>query len=243
MLEICDIVKSFSGNHVLNSLSFRIRKNRVLGLLGPNGSGKTTTFRVIAGLMQVDAGDVLFAGQSTNNNKRLVQEKCGFLFGNDTGLYDRLTALENILYFSSLCRINNNDAKCIANKYAEILRFTDYLHKPVWELSKGTKQKVALTRTIIHRPEIIFLDEPTSGFDIDAIENTHKLIISLRDNGHTVVLASHNINEIEELCDDVVILNHGKAAIECDFLTVINKHGGLKALYHSIRGGREAIEE
>jgi sodium transport system ATP-binding protein len=225
MINIQDVTKKFQDKKVyvtaLKHVSFNIHKGEVVGLLGENGAGKTTLLRTIATLLTPTEGTVSVAGYDTVKNPEEVKKKMGVLFGGETGLYDRLTARENLEYFATLYGLSKHETKVRIDELAKMFGMKDYLNRKVVGFSKGMRQKVAIARTLIHNPDIILFDEPTTGLDITSSNVFRQLVHQLKRDGKTIIFSSHIMEEVTMLCDTVAMMHKGELV----------HHGPLEALY------------
>lgn len=231
MIQVQQVKKQFKNVTGVDSLSFNIKKGEVVGLLGENGAGKTTTLRMLASVMLPTEGTITVAGYDTKKNPQEVKRRIGILFGGETGLYDRLTARENIAYFASLYQLEEEEANQYIEHLADIFDMKDYLDRRVSGFSKGMRQKVAIARSIIHNPDVILFDEPTSGLDIIAANEMRVLIERFTKEGKTVIFSSHIMGEVQKLCERVLILHKGKLRYD----------GYLQSLYE--RYGHEDLDQ
>ncbi len=223
MIEVSNLCKEFSLNkkqmqeigvkekslRVLHDVSFTCQPGRVYSLLGPNGAGKTTTLRIIATILRATSGTVKVGGIDLNEDPSAARAKMGFLTGT-TGLYERLTPNEMVKYFGKL---NGMDDKLIEDRKDRLytlLGMHDFANKRIGKLSTGMKQKVSITRTMIHDPEVVVFDEPTSGLDVITAKNIIELIRDCKDQGKTVIFSSHIMSEVDLLCDDLGIIHDGR---------------------------------
>lgn len=207
-LEFKEINKSFGDNHVLKGISFCAESSKALGLLGRNGAGKTTSIRILMGVFSQDSGEVLIDGKPIDR-KNL---KFGYL-PEERGLYPKRVIGEQLEYFGLLKGLNKKDAKSSAKKWLERLDMSEYENKKLDTLSKGNQQKIQLAAALIANPDIVVLDEPFSGLDpVNAmlLKDVIKEIIA---DGKIVLFSSHQMNYIEEFCDDVAILNGGEIVL------------------------------
>ncbi|EGL83081.1 ABC transporter related protein [Caldalkalibacillus thermarum TA2.A1] len=221
MIRVEELTKAFRTTVAIKHLSFSIGKGEVVGLLGENGAGKTTTLRLIASVLKPTSGRIEVAGFDTVRQAREVKKRVGILFGGETGLYDRLTARENIAYFARLYELPEEETEQRITRLADIFDMYDFLDRPVGGVSKGMRQRVAIARSIVHDPEIILFDEPTSGLDIIAANDMRGLIRHFSEQGKTVVFSSHIMSEVQKLCQRVLILHRGELRFD----------GTLEALY------------
>ena len=193
----------------VDDVSFTCQPGRVFSLLGPNGAGKTTTLRMLSTIYKPTSGSIKICGIDAVENPQEARKKIGFLTGS-TGLYARLTPNELIKYFADLYGISKEDFEERKNRMYDLLDMHDFQNKRIGKLSTGMKQKVSITRTMIHDPEVVVFDEPTSGLDVITAENIIKLIRDCKDQGKTVIFSSHIMSEVDLLCDDMAIIHRGK---------------------------------
>ena len=210
MIQIKDLVKTIDGHNIIKNISLEIKEGEIFGLLGENGAGKTTTLRLIATMLKPTSGSIKVCGYDTVKEDEKVRENIGILFGGETGLYDRLTARENIEYYGMLYDMPKEKLKESVEKFVKDFEMEEYIDKRTATFSKGMKQKTAFARATIHSPEIMLLDEPTSGLDVTAAEQVHEFIKNSKKQGKTVVFSSHTMSEVEKLCDRVAIIHKGK---------------------------------
>ncbi|MCV2885608.1 ATP-binding cassette domain-containing protein [Aestuariibacter sp. AA17] len=199
--------------HSVQNVSFQCGKGEVLGLLGPNGAGKTTTLRMLSTALQPDSGHILINGTDVVSNPVIARRKIGFLSGT-TGLYGRLTGRENIAYFGQLHGMSNVD---IANKIdtlSELLDLDTFLDRRCENFSTGMKQKTSIARAVIHNPDVVILDEPTTGLDIMATQTVLNFVRSLKDAGTPVIFSTHHLDEVAELCDRVTVIDKGETKFD-----------------------------
>lgn len=227
MIEINEVTKRFKDKKTsitaLKHVKFTVEKGQVVGLLGENGAGKTTLLRTIATLLTPTDGNVKVAGYDTQKKPEEVKKRIGVLFGGETGLYDRLTARENLEYFAALYGLSKHETKVRIDELARMFGMRDYLNRKVGGFSKGMRQKVAIARTLIHNPEIILFDEPTTGLDITSSNVFRQLVHQLKRDGKTIIFSSHIMEEVSMLCDSVAMMHKGELVY----------HGDLNELYKS----------
>ncbi len=197
--------------HAVRDVSFTCAPGEVLGLLGPNGAGKTTTLRILSTALQPDAGSARINGIDILAQPLLARQKIGFLSGS-TGLYGRLSARENVEYFGRLHGMAPALLKQRCDQLFEQLQMGEYAHKRADHLSTGMKQKCAIARTVIHNPDIVILDEPTTGLDVMSAKILLDFIASYKALGIPLIFSTHHLHEVEKLCDRVCVINHGKTA-------------------------------
>ena len=225
MIQINEVTKQFKDKQkyvtALKHVTFEVKKGEVVGLLGENGAGKTTLLRTIATLLTPTEGNVLVGVYDTVKNPNDIKKRMGVLFGGETGLYDRLTARENLEYFATLYGLGKHQTKVRIEDLAKMFGMKDYLDRKVGGFSKGMRQKVAIARTLIHNPDIILFDEPTTGLDITSSNVFRQLVHQLKREGKTIVFSSHIMEEVSMLCDSVAMMHKGELVY----------HGNLEDLY------------
>ncbi len=204
-INVNNICKSFGDKKVLEGISLSCESGKALGLLGRNGAGKTTTIRIIMGVFPSDSGEILLDGKPINRKK----VKIGYL-PEERGLYPKKLVMEQLVYLAELRGLKASEAKISAKALLEKLEMTEYENKKLDTLSKGNQQKIQLIATLTCDPDIVILDEPFSGLDpVNAmlLKDTVKELIA---NGKVVIFSSHQMNYVEEFCNDIAILNKGK---------------------------------
>lgn len=233
-IEFVRVIKRFSGALALDSISFRIESGTACGYIGPNGAGKTTTARIIVGLEKVDSGTVRITDKDTPADIASIQKRVGYV-PESPRLYESLSPHETIVMAAMLRKY---DSKKAIKKFAvlsEILHFEDYLKKPISGLSKGTRQKVVISLALLFNPEILILDEPTDGLDVQAVLSLKQIIKLFTAQGGTVFYSSHLLDIVEGVCSEVYFINHGKIAGKFERKEFEGKRGYLEnALVESI---------
>lgn len=210
ILQIHNLRKFFGEKRALNDVSFDVDRGSITGLLGPNGAGKTTLLRIINGIMVSDSGEALINGrpaslETTNLIGYMPEER---------GLYDKMTVEDQIMYFGLLKGGDKKRLREVMKEYLELFNIYDDRRRKVKELSKGNQQKVQIISTLVHEPELVILDEPFSGFDPINGQLLQELIARLHDRGTTIMLSSHNMPAIEEMCSDIALIDHGNLLVK-----------------------------
>lgn len=198
------VKKCFGDKTVLKDISFSIQKGEVFGLLGPSGSGKTTIMNILTGQIKKTDGNAYIWGCNTDNLTSDIYEGIGMVLDR-ASLFERLSCYRNLAIFAE---IHNIEKKQI-HKILEMVNLKDQTKIKAYQLSKGMRQRLAIARALIHKPNILFLDEPTNGLDPSNVQNIHDVILSLRKQGVTVFLTTHKMDEAAKLCDNIAIINHG----------------------------------
>ncbi|MDF1563566.1 MAG: ABC transporter ATP-binding protein [Deltaproteobacteria bacterium] len=202
------LVKRFDGVAVVDGVSFTVGAGEVVGLLGPNGAGKTTTLRLLSGLYAADAGSARVAGEPIRAGAlpgASLRARVGLLT-ESPGFYPRLSARENLRYFAALYGADGGDLEARMERQLSRLGLAAHADKRFGALSRGMKQKLAVIRALLHRPPVVFLDEPTVGLDPESVGSLRELVTELRDEGTAVLLCSHLLDEVERLCQRAVFL-------------------------------------
>ncbi|NQF15773.1 ATP-binding cassette domain-containing protein [Brevibacillus sp. HB1.3] len=210
MIEVKDVSKRFKEIAAVQHVSFRVEAGEVYGLLGENGAGKTTTMRMMATVLSPTEGDIEISGFSVRQQPLEVRRRIGILFGGDVGLYSRLTARENIAYFGRLYGLEQTRLEERIGSLSRMLEMDAFLDRRVGAFSRGMKQKVAIARTLVHDPDVILLDEPTTGLDVTAATIFRRMVGKLQEEGKTILFSSHNMGEISKLCKRVALMHKGK---------------------------------
>jgi ABC-2 type transport system ATP-binding protein len=224
-VEVTHLNKSYNGRPAVKDLTFSANPGELLGLIGPNGAGKSTTIKIILDFMKPDSGEVKVFGKPMNE---ALKNQIGYL-PEERGLYKRLTAMDQILYLSSLKGLDHSTAKNRADQLLNQTGMLESKQKRIKDMSKGMGQIIQFIVTIIHDPQLIILDEPFSGLDPVNTEMIKEIIAQLRDKGKTIILSTHQMNQVEELCDRVLMINHGREVLHGDLLEI---KGGFKK--HSV---------
>jgi ABC-2 type transport system ATP-binding protein len=193
--------------NAVDGISLDIMEGEVFGILGPNGAGKTTLFRLMAGLLRPTEGTVVTLGHDPWQDHAQVHQQIGYLTENH-GNYEELTVLQNLQFFGEIYRVPDLEDRI--EKIISRLSLDEKTHEKVAKLSKGLKQRLALARSFLHDPPLLFLDEPTASLDPAATRAIHNMIVELKARRRTIVIASHKIDEIQKLCDRVAIIDGGK---------------------------------
>ena len=201
--------------HSVVDVSFACQKGEVLGLLGPNGAGKTTTLRMLSTAITPNAGSIEINGINVLANPLIARQKIGFLSGS-TGLYGRLTGRENIAYFGQLHGLSADKITKRIDELADLLDLHSFLDRRCEHFSTGMKQKTAITRAVVHQPEVVILDEPTTGLDIMATQTVLDFIRRLKADGTPVIFSTHHLDEVAELCDKVAVIDKGQSMFSGD---------------------------
>ena len=237
-LKVDHLTKTFGEKVAVDNISFEMNKPGVFGLIGTNGAGKTTTIRMILGIMGADKGS------ATWNGKPITRETLAFGYmPEERGIYMKNNVLEQLIYFGMLRGMNRTDAKKSALRLMERLGVLEYKDMIAEKLSKGNQQKIQLIATIIHNPELIFLDEPFSGLDPVNAEVLRGLIEELVEEKKYIVMSSHQMATVEDYCENLVILNHGKTILSGNLREIKSGYGHTNLVVRTGENGGNRMEE
>lgn len=210
ILQIENLSKYFGNVQALDQVNMKVEEGAICGLLGPNGAGKTTILRIINGILTKDSGTVKILGEDASLK---AARKIGYM-PEERGLYDNMTIEDQIMYFGQLKGASKLRIREVMNEYLQLFNLDGNEKRKLKELSKGNQQKVQIISTIVHEPRLVILDEPFSGFDPINGQLLMELIDRLHKNGTTVILSSHNMHAVEEMCDSIALINHGQLLLE-----------------------------
>ena len=210
IVEVQNVTKKYANHLALDNISLSIEKGSVFGLLGPNGAGKTTLIRILNQITAPDTGTIIFKGRPIQKNDI---ELIGYL-PEERGLYKKMKVGEQALYLAQLKGLSKKEALEKLVYWFRKFEIETWWNRKVEELSKGMQQKVQFITTIIHNPEFLILDEPFSGFDPINTNLLKQEILELKKNGTTIILSTHNMESVEEICDDIVLINKSKKVLE-----------------------------
>ncbi|GAC1377973.1 MAG: ATP-binding cassette domain-containing protein [Ktedonobacteraceae bacterium] len=208
-IEIKDLCKTFGKFQAVDHLTLTVQQGEIFGLLGPNGSGKTTTINMISGLSVPTSGEVRVMGYDVRHNSRQVRQLLGSV-PQETALYEELTAWTNMDFHADLFGIPRKEKKQRITKLLDLVQLLDRKDSRVSTFSGGMKRRLALGRALLHNPQLIYLDEPTLGVDVQARRVIWNYILSLRDQGKTVLITTNYLEEAQALCERLAIIDHGK---------------------------------
>jgi ABC-2 type transport system ATP-binding protein len=212
MLEVKNLTKYFGIKKVVDNVSFKVNEGHILGVLGKNGAGKSTIFRMILNILEPDDGEVLYNGKRIDN---AISDRIGYL--PEVGsLIDSYTVYEQCLYYGKMKSMKTEDIKNNMFELLEQFGIVEYANMKIKELSKGNKQKIQFIISLLHNPDLIILDEPFSGLDPVSVEYFKRIILQLKENGKTIVFSSHIMSQVEMLCEEVLIIDNGKVILNCN---------------------------
>ena len=222
MLEIKNLVKTYGDFKALDDLSLNIEDGELYGFVGPNGAGKTTTMRIVSGLLNADSGEILIEGRDARRDLKYLKSRIGYM-PDFFGVYDNLKALEYMEFFASIYGIDGRAARKLSLELMELVNLSDKADSYVDGLSRGMKQRLCLARTLIHNPSLLILDEPASGLDPRARFEMKGILNNLREMGKTILISSHILPELAEMCSSVGIIEHGKMLVSGTVESIMEK--------------------
>ena len=209
MLKVENITKYYNKNKAVDNLSFTVEKGEIFGLLGENGAGKTTTFRIILGLINASSGNVTLDGKKIDYS---LTDKIGYVT-EERSLLTKMTVKDQILLYGVLKGMSEDNILKEMRKWLKKFQILDYENRKIKELSKGNQQKIQFIAAVINKPKLLILDEPFSGLDPINVEMLKKAIIELQKAGCSIIFSSHQMEQIEDFCEKLVILSHGKVVV------------------------------
>lgn len=233
-IEIKEIRKSFGEKKVLDGIGLNIEKGEIFGLLAPSGAGKTTLIKILTGQLEADSGNAIVNGINSRNLTGRECRKFGIMMDN-FGLYERLSCFDNLRIFAGIYGID----KSRIHEVLEAVGLSDSAKKAASELSKGMSSRLRLARVLLHNPEILFLDEPSSGLDPVTAEEIQDLILAEKANGRTIFLTTHNMTEAEKLCDNIALLDGGKIVELGSPRVICRRYNHKKMLQIHLKSGED----
>ena len=235
VIEIRDLTVDYANKRVLDGLSFNVNQGEIFGFLGPNGAGKSTAIKTILGLIFQRSGSVLLHGLPPVNPDS--RKKIGFL-PEEAHYYRFLTPVEILTFYGSICGVAKTTLKTRIVKLLELVGLTEVKNKQIGAFSKGMTQKISLAQALIHEPETLILDEPTSGLDPISRMDLRKILKELKNQGRTVFFSSHELSEVELLCDSIAIIESGRLIQSGALRDVVgDKERNLEQFFiHTIKG-------
>lgn len=221
ILKISNVTKKFGNYVAVDNLSMQVNQGVIFGLLGPNGAGKTTTIRMITNIIFPDSGEILIMGEKINPE---LKNKIGYL-PEERGLYKKNKVIEQLEYFGRLKGLSQKEANQRARYWLDKLGASGWESKKIEELSKGMAQKVQFVSTVLHDPKLLILDEPFSGFDPINTELLKNIILEMKQLGTTIILSTHQMYQVEQLCDEILMINQGRIVLSGNLRNVKKQYG------------------
>lgn len=238
-IEVKNLIKIYKGSHqpAVNNISFSIPQAKIVGLLGPNGAGKTTTISILCGLLQPSSGEAIILGLSIRNELQEIKKNIGVV-PQEIALYPTLTAYENLSYIGNMYGLKGTSLRNKIHEHLDIVGLSEHAKKRVETFSGGMKRCINLIAGILHDPKIVFLDEPTVGVDVQSRNLITEHLHSMNKKGCTIVYTSHLMEEAENLCAEIAIIDKGEIISQGDPKALINKHQtkNLEELFLKLTG-------
>jgi len=239
MIRIKNITKKFGDNIALDNINFEVKKGEVLGFLGPNGAGKSTTMKIITSFWFPSSGNVKIDGLDAKKDSLKIREKIGYL-PEIVPLYDDFLVYEYLKFVAEIRGVKKTQIKKRLRETIDLCGLNKVIKKPIDELSKGYRQRVGLAQSIIHNPDILILDEPTTGLDPNQISEIRSLIKKIGKE-KTVIFSTHILSEVQATCDRVIIINDGKIVGEGTPKELADKLDRREIIYVKIKGDKEMV--
>lgn len=209
VVELRNVTKRFDEFVAVNDLSFTVRQGTIFGFLGPNGAGKTTSIRMIVNITAPDEGEIKVLGEQVSPK---IQQRIGYL-PEERGLYKKMKVAEQLIFFASLKGVKPAEAAKRADQWLTRMELSDWKNKTPVEMSKGMQQKVQVISTVLHDPDFLILDEPFSGLDPVSTELLKDVILDLKSQGKTIIFSTHQMQQVEQMCDDICLINRSKKVL------------------------------
>ena len=217
MLEFQEVTKKFEKVTAVNHVSFKVETGRVLGIVGRNGAGKSTIFRMILNLIEPTSGNIRYDGQKINGE---IMNRFGYM-PEEGSVIPSYSVLDVAEYYGALKLMKKEEIDQKLLQWLESFHITEYLTMKVKNLSKGNKQKIQFILSILHDPDFIILDEPFSGLDPVSVAEMEREILKLKEQGKTIIFSSHVMNHVENICDDILMMHHGEAILQGDLKEIL----------------------
>ena len=242
MLYIRGLTKRYGKFLAVDNLNLHIEKGEIFGFVGPNGAGKTTTMKIVCGLLQATSGQVIVNGVDALNEPQKIKRRVGYV-PDFFGVYDNLKVIEYMEFYGSMYRISKKQANDIAQGLLELVNLSDKQEVFVDSLSRGMKQRLCVARALIHDPELLIMDEPASGLDPRARFEMKEILKNLGSMGKTIIISSHILPELAEMCTSVGVMEHGRLLVSGKVEDIVNKGNANRPIIIEVLGDKQqAIE-
>ncbi len=222
IIEAESLTKIYEIFTAVDNISFHVKKGEFFGFLGPNGAGKTTTINMLVGMAKITDGKIFYNGDDLTKNIKKAQKLIGIV-ADESNLYEEMSGFDNLCFCGSLYGLSKKSRERKSSELIEMFGLSQAANKKFKAYSKGMKRKLTIAAAIIHEPEILFMDEPTTGIDVASVRQIRNMIKELHKNGTTIFLTTHYIEEAERLCERVAFINKGKI-IKTDTCYLNNSH-------------------
>ncbi|MEA4972770.1 putative multidrug ABC transporter ATP-binding protein YbhF [bioreactor metagenome] len=240
MPEILELHKNYGKFTALDSLSMNITENSIFGFVGPNGAGKTTTMKIMAGLLTADSGSIYINGEDILKNPKRIRDKIGYM-PDFFGVYDDLKVSEYMDFYAGTYYIPYAERGALIDNLLEIVDLSDKKDTYVDSLSRGMKQRLCLARSLVHDPDLIILDEPASGLDPRARVEMKEVLKQLREMGKTIIVSSHILPELAEMCSEIGIMDKGKLVTQGTVSEIMNKLHRKRVVKVKLNSGKDML--
>ena len=220
ILKVNNVIKRYGDYTAVNGINLELKRGKIFGLLGPNGAGKTSLIRMMTTITAIDEGQILFNGKDLNADS---PQYIGYM-PEERGLYKKMKVGEQLLYLAQLKGLSRNQAKEKIGYWLEKFEINDWWNKEISELSKGMQQKIQFISTVVHEPELLILDEPFSGLDPINTNLIKSEIFNLRDKGTSIIFSTHRMEQVEEICEEILLVNKGNGILSGEINEVRNKY-------------------
>lgn len=240
MPEILELHKNYGKFTALDSLSMNITENSIFGFVGPNGAGKTTTMKIMAGLLTADSGSIYINGEDILKNPKRIRDKIGYM-PDFFGVYDDLKVSEYMDFYAGTYYIPYAERGALIDNLLEIVDLSDKKDTYVDSLSRGMKQRLCLARSLVHDPDLIILDEPASGLDPRARVEMKEVLKQLREMGKTIIVSSHILPELAEMCSEIGIMDKGRLVTQGTVSEILNKLHKKRIVKVKLNSGKDML--
>jgi ABC-2 type transport system ATP-binding protein len=234
VLEVRDLVKRYGSKPAVNKVSFSVKEGSCFGLLGPNGAGKSTTMKIITGVTESDEGIARVLGLDHRKDAAAIKRQVGYV-PQELTLYETLSAASNLQFFGEMYGVKGAELKKRISEVLEVVGLSDRAKDPVKSFSGGMKRRINIAAALLHKPKLVILDEPTVGIDPQSRNHIFEMIRHLKRDGVTLVYSTHYMEEVEALCDDIAIIDHGQVAAQGSLDQLLEQYA-VKAVYAEVEG-------
>jgi len=231
--KIVDFFKpKFKEIRAVNDISFSLKRGEIVGFIGPNGAGKSTTLKMLSGILFPDSGEIKVCNLSPQKNRKELAYKIGTIFGQKPQLWFHLPAIDTFDLFSRIYELDQKEYKKRLSYLVEKFEIGEIINQPVRKLSLGQRMRCEFVLALLHKPEVLFLDEPTIGMDIIVKKNIRELIKKInKEEGVTVILTSHDMGDVEDICERIIVINHGEIIYDDTLEKIKQKYVNKKIIY------------
>jgi ABC-2 type transport system ATP-binding protein len=223
VLEVNQLTKKYGDKTALHEISFHVKAGSCFGLLGPNGAGKSTTMKIITGIIKANGGTANVLGMDTRQNADAIRRQVGYV-PQEITLYDKISAYQNLVFFGEMYGVRGITLKHKIEEVLEQVGLTDRANDPIRTFSGGMKRRINIAASLLHSPKLVILDEPTVGIDPQSRNHIFEMIRTLKSQGVTLVYSTHYMEEVEALCDDIAIIDHGRVAVQGSLQSLLDQY-------------------